>query len=366
LKKLFVVSNMCLNFIIFATVLLKVLGSIYPGESVQDIGNVAAARNKHSVTEDIYDARSGPERVDGIRKMMEKKMFRRGKKDKNTKLPPSFGGRDKGPKRRRKEKPRHVQTQHGFPGNMKVPPQEINRRRTVRYDEPPRRKSKTKPSVQEAKSEIKIREMRERKRGEYLKRRLSGTDKRRRGAPILHTFDVIAADGNTLKMNNKTFPNAKVFLIVITASDIGFSSQYVGLEKLNKDFKDQGLQIIAFPSNSFNQEPLDDNHIQSFVDEMYGVTFPVMAKCDVNGENAPELFEFLKRKSIPAHPKIPDWSPLEVSGLREIDIQWTFEKFLVYTAKGLERVMRFPYDMDPAELDKHILRAINMRAKNEL
>merc|ERR1719357_1954891 len=97
----------------------------------------------------------------------------------------------------------------------------------------------------------------------------------------LHKFDITTAHETTLRLNRGAFPDAKVFLIVNTASESEFSPQYAELETIWNEWRHKGLQIIAFPSNSFNQEPLSDTEIQKFVRETYRVTYPVMAKCDV-------------------------------------------------------------------------------------
>jgi len=345
---------------IFAALLLGAIGKISGEGGAQDAG-IRAAGFMSGGLGDISDDRPGPERVDGIKKMMEKKKSRGGQKDKNLKLPPNFGGRDKGPRRSRKENPRHVKAQHGYPGDLKIPPQDVERRRQEIEDRRPKRKPRVKPSVEEAKAEME----RRRRNVRGNKRGPPGMDKRRGGPPLIHTFDVTTVDGSSKKLDQDNFPDTKIFLFVNTATDSEYTSQFEGLEKLHRDYMDEGLQVIAFPSNSFNEEPLDDEQIQAFVDENYQVTFPVMAKCDVNGESSPKLFEYLKNKSIPEVTKVPEWSSLEDSGLRELDIQWNFEKFIVYTAKRMERVIRFPYDMDPAKLGKHIDRAFRVMKKDK-
>lgn len=98
---------------------------------------------------------------------------------------------------------------------------------------------------------------------------------------------------------NKTFDftqlKDKVVLIVNTASKCGFTPQFEGLESLYKQYEPRGFTILGFPCNQFmSQDPGDDASIGSFCQKNYGVSFPIMAKSDVNGENANETFKFLK------------------------------------------------------------------------
>ena len=107
----------------------------------------------------------------------------------------------------------------------------------------------------------------------------------------------------------------KVVLVVNTASQCGFTPQFDGLEKLHQKYKDQGLQILGFPCNQFgSQDPGTNDEISSFCQLNYGVSFPVMNKIDVNGDNVDPVFRFLKG---------------EKSGLLGMTrIKWNFEKFL--------------------------------------
>src|SRR3546814_2878066 len=90
---------------------------------------------------------------------------------------------------------------------------------------------------------------------------------------------------------------SKVLLCVNTASKCGFTPQYEGLEELYGDYKDRGFEILAFPCNQFGaQEPGDANEIANFCSLTYDVTFPVMAKIDVNGDDADPIFKHLKKE----------------------------------------------------------------------
>lgn len=128
-------------------------------------------------------------------------------------------------------------------------------------------------------------------------------------------FDLTAksAQGETVSL--KQYKD-KVILVVNVASHCGFTGQYAGLEDLYQKYKDRGLVIIGFPCNQFGgQEPGSDQEIQTFCQRNFGVTFPVMAKIDVNGDHADPVFKYLKEKA----PGI-----LGVSA-----IKWNFTKFLV-------------------------------------
>jgi glutathione peroxidase len=107
----------------------------------------------------------------------------------------------------------------------------------------------------------------------------------------------------------------KVLLIVNTASKCGFTPQYKELEALYRDYKDRGFEVLAFPCNQFGaQEPGDADEIANFCLLTYDVSFPVMAKIDVNGSGADPIFKHLKD---------------EKTGLLGSGIKWNFTKFLV-------------------------------------
>ena len=108
----------------------------------------------------------------------------------------------------------------------------------------------------------------------------------------------------------------KVVLIVNTASQCGFTPQFGGLEALWQAYRDQGLVIMGFPSNEFgHQDPGSNEDISSFCQLNYGVSFPMMAKVEVNGGDTHPLFGWLKT---------------EAPGLLGSKaIKWNFTKFLV-------------------------------------
>jgi glutathione peroxidase len=108
----------------------------------------------------------------------------------------------------------------------------------------------------------------------------------------------------------------KVILIVNTASECGFTPQYAGLEELYREFKERGLVVLGFPCNQFGkQEPGSEAQIGAFCIDKFGVTFPMFAKIDVNGDDAHPLYKFLKQQA----PGV-----LGTEG-----IKWNFTKFLI-------------------------------------
>ena len=108
----------------------------------------------------------------------------------------------------------------------------------------------------------------------------------------------------------------KVLLIVNTASNCGFTPQYKGLEQVYQQFKDKGVEVLGFPCNQFGgQEPGSADAIGAFCEKNYGVTFPLFAKIDVNGDETHPLFKHLKSQA---------------TGLLGTEaIKWNFTKFLV-------------------------------------
>lgn len=129
----------------------------------------------------------------------------------------------------------------------------------------------------------------------------------------LYDFTAKAADGNALPLADY---RGKVLLIVNTASKCGFTPQYEGLEELYRKYHDQGFEILAFPCNQFGeQEPGDAAEIANFCSLTYDVTFPVLAKVDVNGKQEDPIWAYLKKQQT---------GLLGFSG-----IKWNFTKFLV-------------------------------------
>lgn len=154
-------------------------------------------------------------------------------------------------------------------------------------------------------------------------------------------FDFTAKDITGTQQDLAQY-NGKTLLIVNTASKCGFTPQYAGLQKLYDEYHEKGLEVLGFPCNQFGaQEPGAEAEIASFCDLTYGVSFPMFAKVDVNGENAAPLFEHLKK----AAPGL----------LGSEGVKWNFTKFLV-SPDGT--VKRFAPQDAPALLAKDIEKAL--------
>ncbi|KZL86725.1 glutathione peroxidase [Colletotrichum incanum] len=141
----------------------------------------------------------------------------------------------------------------------------------------------------------------------------------------------------------------KVVLVVNTASKCGFTPQYAGLEKLYKDIKEKhgdDFVILGFPCNQFGgQEPGSDDDIQNFCQVNYGVSFPIMQKTDVNGDNANPLFQWLKEEKP------------GIMGLKRI--KWNFEKFLI--GRDGQVKGRWASTTKPESLEKPILEELEKK-----
>ncbi|PWE00938.1 glutathione peroxidase [Marinilabilia rubra] len=144
------------------------------------------------------------------------------------------------------------------------------------------------------------------------------------------------------KVNMNTY-KGKTILVVNTASKCGLTPQYKGLEALYKKYKDKGLVILGFPCNQFaNQEPGDEKSISETCYTNYGVTFPMFAKVDVNGENAHPIFKYLKN---------------ELGGIFGSMIKWNFTKFLI-DSEG-KPVKRFAPTTKPEAIEQYLKGILN-------
>ena len=162
---------------------------------------------------------------------------------------------------------------------------------------------------------------------------------------MFYDLSVMAADGSEVSMKDY---EGKVVLVVNTATGCGFTPHYKDLEAMYEKFHDQGFEIIDVPCNQFaGQAPESDEEIHEFCQLKYHTQFPQMKKSDVNGEDAIELFKFLKaEKGFEGFGKGP--KALAMSALlKKMDkdyknnpeIKWNFTKFVI-NRKG-EVVARF-------------------------
>jgi glutathione peroxidase len=118
----------------------------------------------------------------------------------------------------------------------------------------------------------------------------------------------------------------KKIMIVNTASECGLTPQYKDLETIYEKYKDKNFVIIGFPANNFgSQEPGSDKEIATFCEKNYGVTFPMMSKISVKGNDMHKLYQFLTQKSK--------------NGLEDSEVQWNFQKYLINENGELEKVI---------------------------
>lgn len=181
-----------------------------------------------------------------------------------------------------------------------------------------------------------------------------------KNSKIIYDFTVKDIKGQDVSLKNY---EGKVLLIVNVASKCGLTPQYEGLETLYKQYKDQGLEILAFPCNQFlEQEPGTNEEILDFCSVNYNVTFPLFDKIDVNGKDESPLYTFLKSKApFKGYPegyeKFADQLTMihqkTGSGFEKGDaIKWNFGKFLI--SKDGKTILRFEPMVAPADLKADI------------
>src|SRR4030095_1394346 len=152
----------------------------------------------------------------------------------------------------------------------------------------------------------------------------------------LASIPVTAPDGSTTDLSSH---KGQVMLIVNVASKCGFTPQYEGLEALQRKYDGKGFTVVGFPCNQFGaQEPGDAEEIANFCKLTYDVSFPVMGKIDVNGEEAAPIYQYLK-----------DEAP---GLLGSKSIKWNFTKFLVNRSGKV--VKRYPPQTKPEDLARDI------------
>jgi glutathione peroxidase len=128
----------------------------------------------------------------------------------------------------------------------------------------------------------------------------------------IYDFTMRTIDGDHVSLKSY---QGKVVLLVNVASKCGFTPQYAGLEALYEKYKDRGLVIVGVPANNFmSQEPGTDEEIKKFCSNKYNVTFPMMSKVSVLGDDKTPLYVFLTGKETDP----------QFAG----DIKWNFTKFL--------------------------------------
>ncbi len=155
----------------------------------------------------------------------------------------------------------------------------------------------------------------------------------------LHDFSATAIDGKPVELSSY---DGQVVLVVNTASQCGLTPQYAGLQRLHEEYADRGFAVLGFPCDQFgHQEPGTEAEIATFCESGYGVTFPMFAKVEVNGERAHPLFRWLREQR---------------SGLLGSRIKWNFTKFLLdREGRVLER---YAPTTPPSSLREDVERAL--------
>ena len=156
----------------------------------------------------------------------------------------------------------------------------------------------------------------------------------------IYDFAAKSLDGKDLPLAQF---QGQVLMVVNTASKCGFTPQYAGLETLYEKHRAEGFTILGFPCNQFgSQEPGGESEIGAFCQKNYGVSFPMFAKTEVNGEAAHPLYKFLKH---------------EKPGLLGSErIKWNFTKFLVDRAGAV--VARYAPTTKPMDLEKPVAKLL--------
>ena len=153
----------------------------------------------------------------------------------------------------------------------------------------------------------------------------------------MNIYDFRVRDIKGEEVSLKEF-EGKVLLIVNTATGCGFTPQYEGLEKLYKEYKNEGVEILDFPCNQFgNQAPGTNEEIVSFCSLKYDVSFKQFSKIEVNGENEEPLYTYLKSQK---------------GGIFGKNIKWNFTKFLV--DQNGNAIKRYGSTVTPEKIEKDI------------
>jgi glutathione peroxidase len=139
----------------------------------------------------------------------------------------------------------------------------------------------------------------------------------------IYQFKVKDLEGNEFDFASL---KGKKILVVNTASKCGLTPQYKDLEAIYKQYNNKNFVVIGFPANNFmSQEPGTNAEIGAFCQKNYGVSFPMMSKVSVKGDDMCELYKFLTQKSK--------------NGLQDSEVEWNFQKYLINEKGELEKVV---------------------------
>ena len=156
----------------------------------------------------------------------------------------------------------------------------------------------------------------------------AGNNEGGKRVPEVLKFDMTAIDGKKADLSQYA---GKVILFVNVASRCGYTPQYKGLQELYTKYKDRGLVVIGVPANNFGgQEPGTNEEIAQFCSTNYGVTFPMLAKVSVKGNDITPLYKYLTENAQPPG-----------------DVKWNFEKFLI--GRDGKILARFPSAVRPED-----------------
>lgn len=140
----------------------------------------------------------------------------------------------------------------------------------------------------------------------------------------IHQFKAVDLSGNQFDFS--TLKGKKV-MIVNTASKCGLTPQYESLEAIYKHYQDSNFVVIGFPANNFGaQEPGTNTEIAAFCQRNYGVSFPMMEKVSVKGEDMCAVYQFLTQKAK--------------NGVADSDVEWNFQKYLINEKGELDKVIK--------------------------
>lgn len=141
--------------------------------------------------------------------------------------------------------------------------------------------------------------------------------------PSIHQFKVTDIEGNTFDF--ATLKGKKI-LVVNTASKCGLTPQYKDLQALYEKYGDEKFTIVGFPANNFmSQEPGNDEEIATFCEKNYGVTFPMMSKISVKGDDMHPIYQFLTQEAK--------------NGFADSEVEWNFQKYLTNEDGQLQKVV---------------------------
>lgn len=159
-----------------------------------------------------------------------------------------------------------------------------------------------------------------------------------------YDFKITTIDGKTFDFNSL---RGKKVMIVNVASKCGNTPQYSDLEKLSKMYDNKKFVILGFPSNSFFQEPGTEQDIKNFCSTKYNVTFPIMSKVSVKGDDMHPLYKWLTQKSK--------------NGIMDSYVKWNFQKYLIDENGILSKVI----DPKVNPMDKEVINWISNHSEKK-